>query len=57
LGDGVVAVDSLPAPGAATPDIVTASHRGLLRAGPLNDGEPPGIAWTLRQLVELRPEP
>ena len=57
LGDGVVAVDSLPAPGAATPDIVTASHRGLLRAGPLNDGEPPGIEWTLRQLAELRPEP
>lgn len=57
LGDGVVGVDSLPAPGAPAPDIVPASHRGLLRAGPFNDGEPPGIEWTLQQLAELSQEP
>lgn len=57
LGDGVVAVESLPAPGAPAPDMVTASHRGLLRAGPLTEGEPPGINWTLHQLEALGLEP
>jgi len=53
LGDGVVAVEALPAPGASAPEIVAASHRGLLRSDPLNGGEPPGIAWTLEQLQRL----
>jgi len=53
LGDGVVGVDALPAPGAPDPDLVNASHRGLLVGGPLNGGEPPGIAWTLEQLRQL----
>jgi pimeloyl-ACP methyl ester carboxylesterase len=53
LGDGVVAVEALPAPGATAPTIVAASHRGLLRPDPLNGGAPPGIAWTLEQLDML----
>jgi pimeloyl-ACP methyl ester carboxylesterase len=53
LGDGVVGVDALPAPGAPEPDVVNATHRGLLVSGPLNGGDPPGIAWTLDQLQSL----
>lgn len=56
LGDGVVDVDSLPAPGAPPPDIVSATHRGLLKSGPLSDEDPPGIEWTLQQIERLSNE-
>ncbi|MEM1081295.1 MAG: alpha/beta fold hydrolase [Pseudomonadota bacterium] len=56
LGDGVVPIDSLPAPGAPAPDIVVATHRGLLRNDLLNDGEPPGIEWALSH-IEQQLEP
>ena len=54
LGDGVVPVDALPAPGAPEPDIVQATHRGLLKPDLIYEGDPPGITWTLEQLAELR---
>jgi len=53
LGDGVVPVDALPAPGAPEPDIVQATHRGLLKPDLIYEGEPPGIAWTLDQLARI----
>ncbi|MEM1437169.1 MAG: alpha/beta hydrolase [Pseudomonadota bacterium] len=53
LGDGVVPVASLPAPGAPAPDLVVATHRGLLSSDFLNKGEPPAIAWTLQQMEAL----
>ncbi|AKS41854.1 serine aminopeptidase domain-containing protein [Wenzhouxiangella marina] len=53
LGDGVVPVASLAFPGSPSPDLVQASHRGLLVSGPMYDGRPPGIAWTLAQIESL----
>lgn len=44
LGDGVVPVDSLGLPEAPPPLLLPASHRGLLVAGPFNDGDPPAVA-------------
>ncbi len=47
LGDGVVPVDSLAIRGAPEPEIVQATHRGLLLSGPFNDGQPPAIDWSV----------
>lgn len=47
LGDGVVPVEALALREAPEPDIVMASHRGMLRSGPLNGGVPPAIEWSV----------
>jgi len=53
LGDGAVSVDSLSIPDGPTPEIVEASHRGLLVSGPFSDQTPPGIPWALTKLAEI----
>lgn len=53
LGDGVVAVDSLPVPGAPPPILVTASHRGMLARLFEDEDEPPAIPVILELLDEL----
>ena len=53
LGDGVVAVESLLAPGAPTPILVAASHRGLLVRLFESEQEPPAIPVVMGLLSEL----
>lgn len=53
LGDGVVATDSLPAPGAPPPTLVEASHRGMLARLLESDPEPPAIAVILGLLEQM----
>lgn len=50
LGDGVVPVASLGLPGVPAPNIVTASHRGLLAPATPHDEDPPAIAPILQIL-------
>ena len=50
LGDGVVATDSLAAPGAPPPILVEASHRGMLVRLLESEPEPPAIRVILRLL-------
>jgi len=49
LGDGVVSIQSLEMPEAPPPQILPASHRGLLVTTPLSDDPPPAIG----PIVEL----
>jgi len=53
LGDGVVATDSLAAPGAPPPILVDASHRGMLLRLLESDDEPPAIGVILTLLEGL----
>ena len=53
LGDGVVATDSLAAPGAPPPILVDASHRGMLMRLLESDDEPPAIGVILTLLEGL----
>jgi pimeloyl-ACP methyl ester carboxylesterase len=53
LGDGVVATESLVAPGAAPPILVEASHRGMLARLLESEPEPPAIGVILALLEEL----
>lgn len=50
LGDGVVAIDSLPVDGAPPPIIVAGSHRGMLKRMFESDDEPPAIPLIIKLL-------
>lgn len=50
IGDGVVPVESLALPDAPEPDILPASHRGLLVTLPISDGPPPAIEPVVEQV-------
>jgi pimeloyl-ACP methyl ester carboxylesterase len=50
LGDGVVTLDSLRIPGAPEPQVVNATHRGMLARFLAGDAEPPAIPIILSTL-------
>lgn len=57
IGDGVVAVESLALPEAPEPDILPASHRGLLVTLPMSEGTPPAIEPVVEQVrAWLKPD-
>ncbi|MCC5863870.1 MAG: alpha/beta fold hydrolase [Wenzhouxiangella sp.] len=49
IGDGVVPVESLALPESPEPDILPASHRGLLVTLPMSEGKPPAINPVIEQ--------
>jgi pimeloyl-ACP methyl ester carboxylesterase len=54
IGDGAVPVESLVVPGAPEPELLPASHRGLLLTMPLSDQPPPAIDRVIEQLHSWR---
>ncbi len=50
IGDGVVPVESLALPESPEPDILPASHRGLLVTLPMSEGAPPAIEPVVEQV-------
>ncbi|WP_376690287.1 alpha/beta fold hydrolase [Wenzhouxiangella sp. EGI_FJ10409] len=57
IGDGAVAVDSLPLQEAPPPMVLQASHRGLIAPMPFSDRTPPAIAPVIDYLNEWRDSP
>jgi pimeloyl-ACP methyl ester carboxylesterase len=54
IGDGAVSVESLNVPGGPEPELLPASHRGLLLTMPLSDQSPPAIGQVIDQLQTWR---